>query len=957
LIYVVLVSTRRSLSRAPMRIRSIVDRLRGGELDSTCAVEFLGRELEDCLIRAFNVLHVPRNPRAALKAPWFDDACEVAKRDMLEWRRAMIAGGFPKAGDAWEIFCDKRAEYNRAKRAAKANHHLEQFSAALAVCRRDSRALWRMINGAELAACPIDDLAGWSEFFDCVYNGNLFSASGSQEGAWPFFNAINIGSGAEPLDDEWRSCEPVRARREGAAVLNTPITIAEVEAALKSLRNNKSQGLERVSAECYRHACSPGDGETPPRYTLAPMLRDFFEHVRVSGDFPQQFRVTCLSPLHKKGSTSDMANYRGLAVGGALAKCYASILERRLAAWSEDKVLRSPFQGGFRAKRGTLHNLLILRHLLAKHRRRGSKPLYVCQIDFEKAFDKVPRELLWSRLEERGVHGDMLRALRASYDRVLLRVKVNGRLGPAFESKQGVKQGCPLSPTLFGFFIEVIADYLEVKDRENNKRLRPQDCPKVGDRRIPLLLYADDLSLFATSRARLVEALAVLTKFCDAFGMRVNASKSELVVVHACPQRRDLLRREVVSYKASAREAAVAIEHKTRVRYLGLHYGPDAPFASCTAERLEAGRGAMWALAARLDQCRIWAPELRMRCFDVQVRSVLSYGAQLWGPDKLLDALEPVGGDAWERALADPLVVVQKDFLKRCCNAHNPPLRLLYRELSQLPLHYYWARLACGFWNALVKLPAEDLLCTVFRADIVLALESGLEADCWAAKMIRFFRAVGYESQLDLPPGDWPACICGDPERAVGKLSAHVVDIPKVLSLVRDGLQRRWADPLFDSLPRSFPEAPGEATGSGISLSVYKHWMGAPFGLSEDRVWHAYLCVYVPRDQLIALSRFRLCDWPLEVRRRTCWTAQGPAYRPRSERLCRLCSQGVEDERHVLFECPAYCTARSQCPLDFPAVTSDQQMLAFMRSSDPCLLANLLHRMQHIRRLRLCPAS
>jgi hypothetical protein len=159
-------------------------------------------------------------------------------------------------------------------------------------------------------------------------------------------------------------------------------------------------------------------------------------------------------------------------------------------------------------------------------------PLFVCQIDFEKAFDKVPRALLWRRLEDRGVHGSMLAALQAAYQRVLLRVKVNGKLGPAFASVQGVKQGCPMSPTLLGFFVEIMAEYLGVKDRNDSERMRPWEAATTTFRRVPLLFYADDLSLLCTSPGGLRNVLSVLTVFCEAFGMRVIASKSEVMVFH-----------------------------------------------------------------------------------------------------------------------------------------------------------------------------------------------------------------------------------------------------------------------------------------------------------------------------------------------------------------------------------------------------------------------------------------
>ena len=40
-------------------------------------------------------------------------------------------------------------------------------------------------------------------------------------------------------------------------------------------------------------------------------------------------------------------------------------------------------------------------------------------IDFEKAFDKVDRNLIWIRLQEHGIHGKFLNAIKAVYDEVI----------------------------------------------------------------------------------------------------------------------------------------------------------------------------------------------------------------------------------------------------------------------------------------------------------------------------------------------------------------------------------------------------------------------------------------------------------------------------------------------------------------------------------------------------------
>ena len=84
-------------------------------------------------------------------------------------------------------------------------------------------------------------------------------------------------------------------------------------------------------------------------------------------------------------------------------KLDATVLNARLVGWLEANGLRAPCQAGFRPHLGTEHQLFALRHLVEDCRRKHV-PLYACFVDFAKAYDSLPRHLLWHVMQSTGVH-------------------------------------------------------------------------------------------------------------------------------------------------------------------------------------------------------------------------------------------------------------------------------------------------------------------------------------------------------------------------------------------------------------------------------------------------------------------------------------------------------------------------------------------------------------------------
>ena len=160
---------------------------------------------------------------------------------------------------------------------------------------------------------------------------------------------------------------------------------------------------------------------------------------------------------------------------------------------------------------GTISALLALRHSIVSTcspTSRGGRgaPLHVCFVDFRKAFDSVVRNRIWKRLHDLGIRGRMLTAVMDLYSNTKMQVRVNGKTSRGFIiSTMGVKQGCPVSPLLFGLFIEQLHEHLA------------SSCPHigvsiVGDDKLKEMLYADDVTLLSYTPCELQQLCNSLHK-------------------------------------------------------------------------------------------------------------------------------------------------------------------------------------------------------------------------------------------------------------------------------------------------------------------------------------------------------------------------------------------------------------------------------------------------------------
>ena len=112
-------------------------------------------------------------------------------------------------------------------------------------------------------------------------------------------------------------------------------------------------------------------------------------------------------------------------------------------------------QPGFRKGRGTRDQIANIRWIHQKARE-FQKNIYLCFIDYAKAFDCVDHNKLWKILQEIAIPGHLTCLLRNLYAGQVATVRTGHGIMGFFQIGKGVCQGCILSACLFNLYAEYI---------------------------------------------------------------------------------------------------------------------------------------------------------------------------------------------------------------------------------------------------------------------------------------------------------------------------------------------------------------------------------------------------------------------------------------------------------------------------------------------------------------------
>ena len=212
--------------------------------------------------------------------------------------------------------------------------------------------------------------------------GEMSVSDGSKQKAWleHYQRLLNVEFDWNP--DHLSYQPPVKG-------LPIPVTIDMVKKAISQMKAGKAPGPSGIVVELIRAAGDMGTSMT--RDLAAAIIRDG----KVPSDSEQSF-IVCL--YKGMGDALERGNYHGLKLTEQVMK----ILEKIVDGLIRQLVSIPDSQFGFAPGRGTTDAIFVVRQLQEKYLA-ANKRLYMAFVDLEKAFDIVPRKVIWLALRKLGV--------------------------------------------------------------------------------------------------------------------------------------------------------------------------------------------------------------------------------------------------------------------------------------------------------------------------------------------------------------------------------------------------------------------------------------------------------------------------------------------------------------------------------------------------------------------------
>ncbi|RHZ29268.1 hypothetical protein DYB37_011355, partial [Aphanomyces astaci] len=313
---------------------------------------------------------------------------------------------------------------------------------------------------------------------------------------------------------------------------------------------------------CYPR--SPGPDGLPNSFyrhfqdALTPILLDLFNSILAGGLMPASFADADVIPLKKAGNSVSAMDYRPIAFLNSAYKLFAQVLALRLQPLLSQII--GDQQQGFVPGRTLDDSISRFQRALLEQRHDPGVPAAasagIACLDIRKAYDSLERAHLECTMQSMGFPPLFTTLVARLHENTTVRFVVNGRRSHIIAPTSGIRQGCPLAPSLFILGMEPLLASLQGLAWQHGILL--EDGPDV----VPLCCNAhvDDTDIYLRSLDSLPLVLDVLHRFGDMSGLKVQHHKSFGLCLNT-------------AVRDSEAHGIPFIYGRMRRRYLGLQVG------------------------------------------------------------------------------------------------------------------------------------------------------------------------------------------------------------------------------------------------------------------------------------------------------------------------------------------------------------------------------------------------
>ena len=237
-------------------------------------------------------------------------------------------------------------------------------------------------------------------------------------------------------------------------------------------------------------------GGEPMVDLIMPVIKAFWQEEEV----PHQWNQGIITNVWKgKGDREKMENQRGITVSSSVGTIAEEIINRRLIKTIEF----TQAQAGGQKGASTTDHVFIIRNIMQIAKKEG-RHLLISYFDVKKAYDRADMDDMLYTLHRNGFSGKIWRLTKSLNVGLTARIKTKAGLSREIERNTGGKQGGKLMVPMYAKTMDSAAEELNEA---------PDIGIKIGDQKIPALIFMDDLGSMAEGYEQQERTLKAIHEF------------------------------------------------------------------------------------------------------------------------------------------------------------------------------------------------------------------------------------------------------------------------------------------------------------------------------------------------------------------------------------------------------------------------------------------------------------